>query len=262
MINFNRVYAMILRYTYGMFHSFDKLSDMFYWPAMDLLMWGLTGLYFIKFNNNSPQLLFVIITGLIFWIVVWRTQYEITTNMLAEIWDKNIVNIFVSPLKISEWIVAFMIFGFIKTLISLTFSAIVAFLLYQLNIFFYGFYLLPLIASLILTGWVAGFFVTGFLIRYGQNIQTLAWAGVYLIAPFSAIYYSVTILPLWAQKIALFIPTSYIFEGFREILFTGKLSYDKLFISFGLNFIYLVIAIWFFVFMFNKSRKIGLGRLI
>lgn len=262
MINFNRVFAMILRYTYGMFHSFDKLSDMFYWPAMDLLMWGLTGLYFIKFNNNSPQLLFVIITGLIFWIVVWRTQYEITTNMLAEIWDKNIVNIFVSPLKISEWIVAFMIFGLIKTFMSLAFSAIVALILYQLNILMYGFYLLPLIANLIFTGWVAGFMVTGFLIRYGQNIQTLAWAGVYLIAPFSAIYYSVTILPVWAQKVALFIPTSYVFEGFREILFTGKLSYDKLLISFGLNFIYLAISIWFFVFMFHKSRKIGLGRLI
>ncbi len=155
-----------------------------------------------------------------------------------------------------------MIFGFIKTIMSLAFSAILAFMLYKLNIFMYGFYLLPLIASLILTGWVAGFFVTGFLIRFGQNIQTLAWAGVYLIAPFSAIYYSVSILPVWAQKVALFIPTSYIFEGFREILFTGKLSYDKLFISFGLNFIYLAIALWFFVFMFNKSRKIGLGRLI
>ncbi|MDP2649932.1 MAG: ABC transporter permease [bacterium] len=242
-------------------HSFDRLSDMFYWPAMDLFLWGLTGLYFVK-TSNMPNILFVVLSGLIFWIVLWRAQYEITTNLLSEFWDKNLVNIFASPLTIAEWIVTFMIFGLIKTLLSLIFSSIIAFLLYKLNIFHYGFYLIPFIISLILTGWAGGFVVAGIIIRFGANLQTLAWAGIYLMAPFSAIYYPVSILPSWAQGISKFVPSSYIFEGVREVLFTGKLSYDKLLISFGLNIIYLTIAIWFFVFMFNKSRKLGLGRLI
>ncbi len=261
-MNFSRIQAMILRYTYSMRHSFDRLSDMVYWPAMDLFMWGLTGLYFVNIISNSSHLLFMLISGLVFWIVVWRTQYEITTNLLSEIWDKNLVNLFASPLTVSEWIVSFMIFGLIKTTISLTFSAVVAFLLYKLNIFLYGFYLIPLIASLILTGWATGFFVAGLLIRYGNTISTLAWAGVYLIAPFSGIYYPISILPEWAQKISAFVPSSYVFEGLREILFTGKLPYDKLLLSFGLNIVYLGIGIWFFVFMFNKSKRLGLGRLI
>lgn len=261
MINFNRVSAMILRQTINMRHSFDRLSDMFYWPAMDLFLWGLTGLYFVK-TSNTPNILLVVLSGLIFWIVLWRAQYEITTNLLAEFWDKNLVNIFASPLTIAEWIVTFMIFGLIKTLLSLIFSSIIAFLLYKLNILHNGFYLIPFIISLILTGWAGGFVVAGIIIRFGANLQTLAWAGIYLMAPFSAIYYPVSILPSWAQSISRFVPSSYIFEGIREVLFTGKLSYDKLFLSFGLNIIYLTVAIWFFVFMFNKSRKLGLGRLI
>lgn len=262
MINVNRVYAMLWRYTYNMKHSFDRLSDMFYWPAMDLLIWGLTGFYFIKKSAEFSNLLFVILSGLIFWIVVWRTQYEITTNMLSEIWDKNIVNIFASPLKISEWIAAFMVFGIAKMLISVTFSTILAFILFKLNIFLYGFYLIPLIANLILTGWAAGFVVAGFLVRFGNTIQTLAWAGVYLIAPFSGIFYSIATLPSWAQKISLFVPPSYVFEGFREILFTNRLSADKVIFALALNLIYLILSLWFFTFMFNKSRKLGLGRLI
>lgn len=261
MINLNRVFAMVYRHLISMKHSFDRLSDMFYWPAMDLLLWGLTGLYFVK-TSNLPNILFVVLSGLVFWIVLWRAQYEITTNLLSEFWDRNLVNIFTAPLNIAEWISTFMVVGLIKTLLSLLFSSLIAFVLYKFNIFQYGFLLIPFIISLIMTGWAGGFLVAGFIIRFGVNLQTLAWAGIYLLAPFSAIYYPVSILPLWAQNISKLVPSSYIFEGIREILFTGKISYDKLLISFILNIIYLVLSIAFFVFMFNKSKKLGLGRLI
>lgn len=252
---------MIYRYLINMKHSFDRLSDMFYWPAMDLFLWGLTGLYFVK-TSSSPNILFVVLSGLVFWIVLWRAQYEITTNLLSEFWDRNLVNIFASPLTIAEWIITFMIIGFVKTLISLIFSSLIAYFLYKLNILQFGFFIIPFVVSLILTGWAGGFLVAGIIIRYGVNLQTLAWAGIYLVAPFSAIYYPVSILPQWAQGISQFIPSSYIFEGVRQILFTGNISYDKLLISFALNIVYLILSIWFFVFMFNKSRKLGLGRLI
>lgn len=261
MINKNRVWAMILRDLTTLRHNYDRMSDMFYWPAMDLFIWGLTGLYFVK-QTQSPTIISVVLTGLVFWIVIWRSQYEISINLLTEMWDKNLVNIFASPLKVSEWVIAGMLFGFSKMAISLSFSAIVAFLLYKYNIFIYGIFLIPFVASLLLTGWVLGFFISGFLIRFGTRIQTIAWTGAYLVAPLSAIYYSLSILPIWAQKIGLFIPSTYVFEGMREVLFTGSLSYDKLIISFALNIVYLVLSILFFVWMFNKSKKLGLGRLI
>lgn len=261
MINFNRVFAMMLRYTINMRHNFDRLSDMFYWPVMDLFIWGLTALYVVK-TSHDPQIFTVMLSGLVFWIVLWRAQYEITTNLLAEIWDKNLVNLFASPLTISEWIATFMIFGLAKTIISLTFSAFIAYVLYGFTIFQYGWYIIPFVIILILAGWAGGFLVAGILIRFGNNLQTLAWAGIYLMAPFAAIYYPVSILPDWAQQVSKFVPASYIFEGIREILFTGHVSYDKLIISFSLSIVYLMLAIWFFVTMFNKSKKLGLGRLI
>lgn len=261
MINFNRVYAIILRDFINLRHSLDRLSDMFYWPIMDLFLWGLTGLYFAQLNKNYHSAE-IILTGVVFWLIVWRAQYEINVNLLSELWDRNLVNIFASPLKVQEWALSAVIFGFLKMILSFSFISIIAFLLYQYNIFVYGFYLIPIILSLLLTGWTIGFFVSGFLIRYGEKIQTIAWTGSALIAPFSVIYFPLSILPNWAQKIAAFVPTSYIFEGMREILFKGVISYDKLFLSLALNIIYLILSILFFVWMFNKSRKLGLGRLI
>lgn len=261
-MNLNRVWAMVIRYTYNMKHSLDRLSDMFYWPAIDLFVWGLTGLYLAQLTNRSEEHFYVILSGLVFWLVIWRAQYEITVSLLSEFWDRNIVNLFTTPLTVTELMVSFIVFGFFKTILSLSFSAGLAYLIYGYNVFSFGGHLLLFLISLILTGWAVGFTVAGILIRYGQKFQTIGWAGVALISPFSAIYYPVSVLPQWAQNISWLIPSTYIFEEIRHSLFTGQVSYDRLLISFILNLAYLIFAIWFFRIMFEKSRKLGLGRLI
>lgn len=261
-MNAQRIKAIILRSIYTWRHNLDRLSDTFYWPALDIIVWGFMSVYI---KNNAPNVPFItlaLLTALIFWLIVWRSQYEITVGLLTELWDRNLVNIFASPLKTSEWIIASMILGIIKMFFSVIFAVLLAFILYKANVFSFGFLLLPFMTSLILTGWAAGFIVAGVIIRFGMKIQALAWAGVTILMPFSAVYYPVSTLPVWAQKIAGFMPTSYIFEGMREILFIGSFSYNKLFISISLNLVFLLLSIWFFVFMFNQSRKLGLGRLI
>lgn len=262
MLNLNRIWAIVLRYLIQMRHHYDRLSDMFFWPAMDFFLYGLTGFYLTQSTGKSQSYLFVVLSGLVFWVVIWRAQYEITTNLMAELWDRNIVSLFTTPLRLREWISAFMLMGFLKTFVSVGFSALLSFILYQYNVFILGGYIVIFIFNLLLTGWAIGFIVGGFIIYYGEKIQTLAWVGVMLIAPFSALYYPVSILPHWAQTVAYFIPSPYIFEAIREALFTGVVSYDKLLISFILNAVYFAFSIWFFVWMFQKSRKLGLGRLI
>lgn len=262
MINFNRVIAMIMRYAINMRHNLDRLSDMFYWPLMDLVLLGLTGLYFAKMNTYNPHTTEIILTGVIFWWIVWRGQYEISVNLLSEIWDRNLVNIFVAPLKISEWILSLLLFGLFKMVASSIFLVLLAFILYKYNVLMYGFLVIPIALSLLMSGWIIGFIIAGILILFGLKIQTLAWAGGAILAPLSAIYYPLSVLPVWIQKTALFVPSSYMFEGMREFISTGSMPFEKFLISFALNIIYLALSMWFFIAMFKKSRKQGLGRFI
>lgn len=262
MLNRNVILALILHYFYVWRHSLDRIGDSFYWPAMNLLLWGLTSVYIKNASRDIPQIVFVILTGVIFWLVLYRAGHEISVNILEEFWNGNLINIFASPVRIREWISAVLILSIWKMLMTLFFTWILSYFLYAFNIAIYGFFLIPFTASLVLTGWVLGFLVSGIVVRFGPTLQTLAWTGINLIAPFSALYYPVSVLPLWAQKISAVVPASYIFEAMREIIYTGRLSYDKLIISFALNIVYLVLSIWFFVFMFNQSRKLGLGRFI
>jgi ABC-2 type transport system permease protein len=257
----HRIYGIIIRYIFLFRHSFDRLSDVFYWPTIDLLLWGLTSLYFQSFAPNANQFILVIVSGLLFWIIVWRGQYEISVNLLEDLWNKNLINIFVAPVRFSDWIVSFLIIGVIKALVSLSFAMLIAFLLYKVQIFFYGFYLIPFMFLLIMTGWWIGFILAGIILRYGTRLQTIAWTMVMGLSPFSAVFYPLSILPSWAQTIAHFIPTSYVFEGAREVIFRGTLDPNKLLISFILNLIYLALALLFLKKSFNKALNKGLVKL-
>jgi ABC-2 type transport system permease protein len=200
-------------------------------------------------------------SALVLWNSLWRGQYEITVNLLEEMWSRNLVNLFSSPLRIGEWIVAVILLGFTKLIITECFAILAIYFLYATNVLSFGWYLLPFFAALLLTGWAAGFFVAALIIGFGTKIQTLAWSGAFLLAPFSGVYYPISTLPEWAQKVASVIPSSYIFEGMRQVLFKNTLSHELLVKSFLLNGFYLTLALAFFLFMFKRSKAKGLSRL-
>jgi ABC-2 type transport system permease protein len=259
-MSFGRIWAVFLRYFY-FFAKLDHLCDLFYWPALDIILWGVTSIWIQAHETEVPSIAIAILTGLVFWQIIWRGNYEITVNMLQEFWSRNLVNLFSTPLKLSEWMIALMFVGSIKICISLAFGAFIVWLLYALNVFSLGWAFLPFCVSLTLSGWFMGFLSAAVMVYYGQRVQMLAWMTAYLFAPFSAVYYPVSALPFWAQKIAYCLPTTYIFEGMRRILYEHTFSLRMLIISFILNIFYLILSLLFFRFMFHKSRDKGLARL-
>lgn len=256
----NRLLAINLRYFYLLRRSYDRLVDVFYWPALDLFIWGLTSSFFTTLNPSYPNILLILVFGQIFWIIVWRGQYEITVNLLEDLWNKNLINVFVSPIKFSEWITALIIHGILKAMLSFSFAVGFSFLLYHANVFKLGFHILPFVILLIMTGWSVGFFVAGLILRYGTKVQTLAWTFGWLIGPFSAIYYPVAVLPKWAQAIASVVPASYVFEGIRKVIDTGKIDMQGLMICLVLNIVYLVITFLFLRRSFYKVLEQGLVK--
>lgn len=257
----NRIFAILLRFTYLYKHSLDRIADVFYWPTIDLILWGLASSFFAQGSDHPASIVLMIVSGLLFWQIVWRAQIEVTINILEDIWEKNYVNIFVSPIRFSEWVASLLILGIYRIGVSFSFALLMAYILYKVKIFFFGFYFLPFIVLLVLTGWWVGFFVGGFILRFGTRVQIFAWAFILLISPFSVVFYPMSILPLWAQQVALFVPTSYVFEGARQVMATGSLEWKDIFISLGLNIAYIILALIFFKKSFNKLLDKGLVKL-
>lgn len=260
-MKWHRIYAIILRNFYIFRRSADRMSEAFYWPLIDLFVWGLTSQYFAK-QANQPNVIIFILSGLIFWTVVWRGQQEISMALLEDLWNKNLVNIFVPPLQFREWVIAIMIVAITKTIMSFGFAALLAYFFYRMNIFYYGLYLFPFLILLTMTAWAVGFFVCGIILRYGTKVQTLAWSLIAVLSPFSGVYYSSSILPSWAQKVALYIPISYVFQGAHTIIQKGRLDMMTLGVSFILNSIYLILGMVYLRSSFTKVLEKGLTRVL
>jgi ABC-2 type transport system permease protein len=258
-VKFGRCWAVFLRYFY-LFTKLDQIADLLYWPAIDIAVWGLTTVWIQQGQAHVSNLALVVMTGLIFWQIVWRGNYEISVNLLQEFWNRNLVNLFSTPLKLTEWMVGVVLLSLAKIFITLTFGTVLIYVLYALNVFTIGWAFLPFTALLMMSGWMIGFLAAAVVIYWGQRFQMLAWMTAYLFAPISAVYYPVSALPEWLRPIAYSLPTTHVFEGMRAVLRGDLFPWSALGWSFILNVLYLIITMSIFSFAFEKSRSKGLSR--
>ncbi|MDQ3009019.1 MAG: ABC transporter permease [bacterium] len=257
MINWHHIQAVCLRHIYPLKRDFDLLSDMLYWPMIDVVLWGITSRWL---GDGSAGVMATILTGLILWNVIWRSQSEISRNLIDEIWNNNLVNLFSTPLTLLEWVTGVLLLSVGKTMATLAVLTPIILLLYSVNILNIGWWLIPFFIGTIMTGWWVGFVSSGIVIRWGPKVQTVVWSLPGILLPFSVVYFPLANLPSFLQPISYLLPTTYIFESMRSVLSTGTVDLRYLAISFFLNIVYLALAIWWFGRSFKYSLTLGLGR--
>lgn len=259
-MSWSRIIGVFFRYFYVTKKGLHQLSDLFYWPLVDILIWGLT-CYWIETQGHLGSLRLTLLTALIFWQIVWRGSLDISTSLLLEFWQRNLMNLFSTPLKISEWISGMLLLGICKLIITIAFSALVVYLFFAVNLFAVGWALIPFALCLLLFGWAVSFLGSSLIIYWGHRVEMIAWMSAWIFSPFSAIFYPVEVLPLWAQKISWCLPTTYIFEAMRSVLAQGTFPLSYVWISLGLNLIFLTFSLLIFRWTFEKTREKGLARL-
>lgn len=254
-----RIKGIFLRYFYSLIKGPQHFTDIFYWPFIDILLWGLAAIWIQKEDQNG-KLPLVLMSGLVFWQVFLRGAVDIGVCLLQEFWNKNLINIFSTPTKLIEWVAGVLLFCCLKLSLSILFSFALVYFLYGVAVFSIGMVFLPYLVCLFFFGLSAGFISSGLIVYWGKQVEVLAWTFGFLFAPFSAVFYPISVLPGTIQKIALFLPSSYVFEEMRNILNHQFVSFASLGVTACLTAIYLFLSFSFFYMMFEKSRNLGLNR--
>jgi len=172
-----------------------------YWPFVDLAIWGFITLYLAQYKNALPSFVTFFLGALILWDVLFRAQQGITISFLEEVWSRNLMNLFASPLKPSEFLAATMLLSIGKVVAVSCVTVMAALLFYSFNVFVLGLSLIPFLLNLIVTGWCIGVLTTGLIMRYGQEVEVLAWGLVFLFQPISCVFYPMNVLPPWLQTL-------------------------------------------------------------
>ncbi|MDW7759173.1 MAG: ABC transporter permease [Acidobacteriota bacterium] len=258
-MKFYRVRALFLRHMYLYRRSLPRLMEIFYWPFLDLLVWGFVSLYLARMGGEGlPNFVAFFLGALILWDILFRSQQGISVSFLEDVWSRNLLNLFVSPLRPIEYILSLMLVSAVKIVLVGVVLAGLAWLFYSFNVFVIGISLIPFILSLVALGWAIGIVTTSLILRFGQQAEVLAWGIAFLFQPVSAVFYPVSVLPPFLQAIAKCVPSAHVFEGMRAVLSDGVFPLERLAGAFGLNVIYLVVSFIFFYRVFRTVRRKGL----
>jgi ABC-2 type transport system permease protein len=243
----HRIMALLVRHLYLYRRSLPRIMEIFYWPFLDLVIWGFITLYLARYQSQVPGFVTFFLGALILWDMLFRSQQGITIAFLEELWARNLMNLFASPLKPSEFLTATMAMSVMKVTVVSIVMAGSALLFYSYNILIVGVWLMPFVLNLVITGWIIGVFTTSLIMRFGQEAEVLAWSMVFLFQPISCVFYPLDVLPTWLQMIAWANPAAHIFEGMRTVLSAGASPLRNLAWAVCLNGVFLVVVVaWFY----------------
>ena len=111
--------------------------------------------------------------------------------------------------------------------------------------------------NLMIMGWSVALGVVSLILRHGAGAEPLAWALLFGLAPFSAVFYPVSVLPASLQPLAYALPTTHVFEGMRAALLQGVIRWDHLAEAFALNIVWIGGAALLFARQFHAARVRG-----
>lgn len=252
-----RIWAMMLRYLYLLRSSWPRTIELLYWPTVQMLIWGFMSQFLYTHSNYLTRAFGVLLAAVLLWDVLFRGQLGLSISFLEEMWARNLGHLFATPLRPWEWVVSMLAMSVVRVVIGVMPAALLAIPLYHYSIFSMGLPLLAFFAVLMAMGWALGMAICAMILRHGLGAESLAWLAVFTLSPISCVYYPVTVLPGWLQHLAWALPSTYVFEGMRAVLFTGTFHTSYLAAAAALDLLYFTLGALIFLFAFRGARQRG-----
>jgi ABC-2 type transport system permease protein len=252
-----RVGAMLLRYLYLLRSSWPRTLELIYWPAIQMILWGFTSQFLMTNSSYIARASGVLLGAVMLWDVMFRGQLGVSVSFLEELWSRNLGHLFVSPLRPYEWVIALLSMSVVRVAIGVVPAALLAIPLYHYSIFTLGPPLIAFFVLLLVMGWALGLMIGALLLRHGLGAESMAWLAVFVLAPASAVYYPVSVLPAWLQYLAWALPSAHVFEGMRAVMFQGIFRLDHFLAATVLDALYILFGTAVFLLAFRSARQRG-----
>ena len=258
-MNFRVIWALVLRYIFLYTRNPIRLVEMVFWPLVDLLVWGNLTL-FLQRNTSQEfgSFILFLLGAMILWDILFRAQQGVAISFLEDVWTRNLLNVFVAPVRTTEYLAATVMVGVLRIGVTGVVLGVVSWFTYRFNLFTLEWWLVPFFLNLMLFGWSLGMVSTALILRWGQAAESLAWAVPFFIQPVVAVFYPVADMPAWSQPLAWSFPATYVFEGMREVMQTGTMATGLLVKAVLLNLVYLIASGALFFHILRLTRKRGL----
>jgi ABC-2 type transport system permease protein len=256
-MNLTRVMAIALRQYYLMRSSPTRVLPLFVWVAIDIIVWGFMTRYLANVAHGV-DFVATLLGAVLLWDFFIRVMHGMTTAFLEDVWSRNFINVFASPLTIGEYLGGLVVTAIVTSILGLIVMLVLATGIFGLSFLDYGFAFIPFVLVLFLFGIALGILATAMVLRFGPASEWLVWPIPALLSPFAAVFYPLSTLPTWMQWIGHLLPPSYVFEGLRAIVAGQGVSAGTLVWGLLLSLAHIALAIWCFRVTFRHVVRTGL----
>ncbi len=257
-MSLRRLLAIALRQFYLLRGSAARFLPLFAWVTIDMVLWGFMTKYLNSVTGSRYQFVPALLGAVLFWDLMTRVMQGVTTAFFEDVWSRNFLNVFASPITTREYIGGLLLSSVGTSLVGLVFMVLIATLAFGLNFAVYGFMAIPFVLVLFLFGLALGITGSAIVLRLGPAAEWFVWPIPALLSPFAAVYYPLSTLPPWMRWMARLLPPSYVFEGMRSIVAGHGFHGAVLARAFALALVYIGLAYWFFASVFRYAVRTGL----
>lgn len=257
-MSWRRTGAIVLRQYYLMRGSPARVLPLFVWASIDIVLWGFMTKYLNSITASGFNLLPVLLGAVLLWDFFGRVMQGVTTAFFEDVWSRNFLNVFATPISISEYVAGLVLSSIATSSVGLAVMLILATTVFGLSYFVYGVLIVPFLLVLFLFGIAMGIFGSAVVLRLGPASEWFVWPIPAMISPFVGVFYPLETLPRWMQAVAHLLPPSYVFESMRRIISRGGFLGFDLAWGFALALLDIALAAWFFTRVHRYAVRTGL----
>ena len=104
MMSPRRTAAIVLRQYYLLRGSPARIPPLFAWVAIDITLWGFITKYLNSVASSGFNFVPALLGAVLLWDFFIRVMQGVTMAFLEDVWSRNFLNFFATPLSISEYI--------------------------------------------------------------------------------------------------------------------------------------------------------------
>ncbi len=253
-----RIYAVFLRQWYLIRNNATRFIQMFIWITVDIVLWGFLSKYLGSISGSGFNFISVFLGAILLWDFLIQIMQGITMSFFEDVWSRNFLNVFASPLRISEYVTGFVTASVFRGILALVVMFVLASFAFGLHILIYGAALTLFILILFLFGIALGILGVSIVLRLGPAAEWFIWPIPAFLSPFVGVLYPLAVLPTWMQYIGRALPPSYVFAGIRAIVNGGAFSTAALVFGIGLALLYIMAAYLILLAVYKKAVRSGL----
>ena len=261
MLSFSALFAITLRHLRLLRRDMNMALATFYWPLLDVLIWGFLGSYMQSMQVDVPNYQAIALLGILLWQTTSRGAIVIAMSFVEELWSYNLLNLVSLPLSLIEWMGGIVLYNLFTTCLTFTYCIGLIYLFYGLSPLMLFSKFIVFAPSLFISGLAIGFLCLAVIAYFGKRAQELCFVFSWFFSPFSTAFYPREVLPAWAQYVSDILPMSHVFAGMRYSMIHHGDPMPFLIKGYLMSTAYLLVAIFIFVCAFNKSKNRGLARL-